>query len=274
MRVEFTKMHGIGNDFVLLDATGGALPLDARSVARLGDRHRGVGFDQLLVAERGAAAPVAMRVFNTDGTAAGQCGNGLRCFARFVRERGLVESDEFEVEVAGRPALVRLRDDGTVLARLAVPRHAPAEVPIVADARSACYSFEVDGERVEAGAVSVGNPHLVLLVDDLDRAPVARFGAALQASTRLPEGANVGFAQVVGRSRLRLRVFERGVGETQACGSGACAAVVCGRERGLLDAEVRVELPGGALEVRWDGEGEPVWMAGPTAKVFEGELDL
>jgi diaminopimelate epimerase len=274
MRVSFTKMHGIGNDFVLVDATDGAPALSPEDVRRIADRRRGVGCDQVLVAEAARGAPVAMRIYNADGSAAEQCGNGLRCFARFVRERGLVTCDEFEIEVGGARVLVRFGRATEVLARLAAPGLEPAEVPLKAASRAPVYVLEVDGDPVEVGAVSMGNPHLVLLVADIDKAPVHRLGPALQRQPCLPCSANVGFMQVVDRDRIRLRVFERGVGETEACGSGACAAVVSGRVRGLLDEEVSVELPGGTLMIRWKGEGEPVWMSGPTSKVFEGELEL
>lgn len=280
MLTRFMKMHGNGNDFVLLDNRDGSLPLDSRRVRALADRRFGIGCDQVLVAERpqSAHAPVAMRVFNADGGEAGQCGNGLRCFARFVRHLGVVTADDMAVETAGGVVRATLLGDDRVRASVGVPRFEPEDIPMAVSRRAPLYDLDL-GEAAEGGpvrvsALSVGNPHAVLQVADEAAAPVSRIGPAIQALSVFPEGVNVGFMAVVDRRRIRLRVFERGVGETLACGSGACAAVVAGRLLGLLDEQVTVTLPGGELTVDWRGEGEEVVMEGPTAVAFTGEVEL
>ena len=275
MRLHFSKMHGIGNDFVVADATRSPLP-DIDQVRLLADRREGVGCDQVLMAVRPSAAgrDLGVVIFNADGSRAEQCGNGMRCMAVFARERGLVASDEIAFETPGGCVLATIGDGGCVSVRMGVPRLEPGEIPIAASSRAASYGLDVDGEEIRFAAVSMGNPHAVVRVPDVATAPVARVGAALQAHPFFPEGVNVGFAQPLSRDRMRLRVVERGVGETRACGSGACAAVVAGRLCGDLDAGTRVELPGGTLDIRWDGEGEAVWMTGPTAWVFDAEIEL
>jgi len=276
MRVPFTKMHGNGNDFVLLDDRDGSLPLDAPRLRALADRRLGVGCDQVLVARApgDGAAPVAMAVYNADGGPARQCGNGLRCFAVYAHEAGMVRGERFAIATPSGVSQAQLLPHGRVRAGMGVPGLDPEQVPMLAAARAPVYRLALDGEVVEAGAVSMGNPHAVLLVDDVDRVPVARLGPAVQALAQFPQGVNVGFMQVLDRGRIRLRVFERGAGETLACGSGACAAVVSGAVRGLLDREVVVSLPGGDLDVAWQGEGHEVVMEGPTAMVFRGEVEL
>ena len=275
MRLRFSKMHGIGNDFVVADATRSPLP-DARQIRRLADRREGVGCDQVLmaVAPGDPGHDLGVVIFNADGSRAEQCGNGMRCMAVFARERGLVASDAIRFETPGGCVLATVEGGGAVRVRMGVPRLEPDEIPISASGRAASYRLDIGGEEVRFAAVSMGNPHAVVRVPDVAAAPVARLGAALQSHPFFPAGVNVGFAEPLARDLLRLRVFERGVGETRACGSGACAAVVAGRLSGTLDANTRVELPGGALEIRWDGEGEPVWMAGPAAWVFDAEIDL
>ncbi len=275
MRLRFSKMHGIGNDFVVADATRSPLP-EAGQVRRLADRREGVGCDQVLMAVPPTVPghDLGVAIFNADGSRAGQCGNGMRCMAVFARERGLVARDEIRFETPGGCVLATVEDGGSVRVRMGVPRLEPGEIPIAASCRAASYRLAVDGEEVRFAAVSMGNPHAVVRVPDVAAAPVARLGAALRSHPFFPRGVNVGFAEPLARDRLRLRVFERGVGETRACGSGACAAVVAGRLSGDLDADTRVELPGGALEVHWGGEGEAVWMTGPTAWVFDAEIEL
>ena len=275
MRLRFSKMHGIGNDFVVADATRSPLP-DAGQVRRLADRREGVGCDQVLMAVRPTdpCHDLGVVIFNADGSRAEQCGNGMRCMAVFARERGLVACDEIRFETPGGCVLARVGGGDSVRVRMGVPRLEPDEIPIAASCRAASYRLDIGGEEVRLAAVSMGNPHAVVRVPDVAAAPVARLGAALQSHPFFPEGVNVGFAEPLGRDRLRLRVFERGVGETRACGSGACAAVVAGRLSGELDADTRVELPGGTLEIRWGGEGEAVWMTGPTAWVFDSEIEL
>lgn len=275
MRLRFSKMHGIGNDFVVADATRWPLP-SAEQIRRLADRRTGVGCDQVLMAVRpdDAGCDLGVVIFNADGSRAGQCGNGMRCMAVFARERGLVASDEIAFETPGGAVLATIGDGGAVCVRMGAPRLDPEEIPIVAPRRAASYRLDVDGGEVRFAAVSMGNPHAVVRVPDVERAPVTRVGRALQAHSFFPESVNVGFAQLVSRDRLRLRVFERGAGETRACGSGACAAVVAGRLGGDLDASVRVELPGGTLRIEWEGEGGPVWLTGPTAWIFDAEIEL
>lgn len=278
MLIPFTKMHGNGNDFVLLDNRDRSLPLDPQRVRALAHRRFGIGCDQLLVAEppRNGRAPVAMRIFNADGGEAGQCGNGLRCFARFVRNLGVVTADSMAVETPGGEVSVTLLEGGRVRASVGVPRLEPGDVPMAVSRRQTLYELDLglESETLRVCALSVGNPHAVVQVAEADAAPVARLGPAIQALPVFPEGVNVGFMEVQDRGRIRLRVYERGVGETLACGSGACAAVVAGRLQGLLDERVTVVLPGGDLTVDWPGEGEEVVMEGPTAVAFTGEVEL
>ena len=275
MRLRFSKMHGIGNDFVVADATRSPLP-SVEQIRLLADRREGVGCDQVLMAIRpdDPRRDLGVVIFNADGSRAEHCGNGMRCMAVFARERGIVTSDEISFETPGGCVDATIQDGGTVSVRMGVPRLEPDEIPIASRRRAASYRLDVDGEEVRFAAVSMGNPHAVVPVLDVAVAPVTRVGPALQAHPFFPESVNVGFAQPLSSDRLRLRVFERGVGETRACGSGACAAVVAGRLNGDLDASTRVELPGGTLEVGWDGEGEAVWMTGPTAWVFDAEIEL
>lgn len=275
MHLRFSKMHGIGNDFVVVDATRSPLP-SAEQIRLLADRRTGVGCDQVLLAVRPVASghDLGVVIFNADGSRAEHCGNGIRCMAVFVRQRDLVASDEIAFETQGGSVLATIEGGGSVRVRMGIPRLEPDEIPIASPYRAADYALDVDGEEVRFAAVSMGNPHAVIRVPDVDGAPVARHGRALQTHPFFPEGVNVGFAQSLSRDRLRLRVFERGVGETRACGSGACAAVVASCLRGDTDADTQVDLPGGSLRIRWDGEGEPVWMTGPTAWVFDAEIDL
>lgn len=276
MRLEFTKMHGLGNDFMVIDLVTQRVRLTSEQVRTLADRHFGIGFDQLLIVEPPEHPEVDFRyrIFNADGSEVSQCGNGARCFARFVRERRLSRKDRLRVETASGIIELRIDGQGWVSVDMGVPRLVPTEIPFRAEAQATTYAVAVGGETVELCAVSMGNPHAVLLVDDVDTAPVERLGPLLERHERFPERVNVGFLQVVDRQNVRLRVYERGTGETLACGTGACAAVVAGRLRGLLDAEVRVTLPGGELDIRWGGEGQPVLMTGPATRVFDGVVRL
>lgn len=276
MQIPFTKMHGTGNDFVVFDAIHHALTLTPEKLRRLADRHTGVGCDQVLVVERPTrpGADFRYRIYNADGGEVEQCGNGARCFARFVRERGLSDKNELVVETLGGLIRPRIEADGQVTVNMGVPRFEPREVPFDAPARAVVYDIDVNGQRREVSVLSMGNPHAVQFVADVDTAPVPTEGPLIEHHPRFPKRVNAGFMQVVDRSTIRLRVYERGAGETLACGTGACAAVVAGRQRGLLDATVNVSLPGGRLRIAWAGEGEPVWMTGPAATVFEGTIDL
>ena len=274
--LRFTKMHGLGNDFMVVDAISQPLRLRAEMIRELADRRYGVGFDQLLVVEPPGLPDVDFRyrIFNADGSEVEQCGNAARCFARFVRDQRLTDKKLIRVQTAGGILELRMGKDGLVRVNMGEPRLEPAAVPFDAVAFAPVYSVDVGGLSVMLSAVSMGNPHAVLLVDDVDMAPVATLGPQLEQHPRFPARANVGFMQIVDRSHIRLRVFERGSGETLACGSGACAAVVAGRLRGLLEPQVEVELPGGRLIIEWQGLGSAVMMDGPVASVFEGQLRL
>lgn len=268
----FTKMHGLGNDFMVLDATRAPIDLDAGQIRRMADRHCGVGFDQLLLVEAPGRpdADFRYRIFNADGSAAGQCGNGARCFARFVIDHGLTDKQHLRVECPGGLIGLEVRDDGNVRIDMGAPGFLPAQIPFLAPAAAPTHVIDVAGAPVEISVVSMGNPHAVLFVASVDAAPVSTLGPALEAHPRFPERVNVGFAQVLAPDHLRLRVFERGAGETLACGTGACAAVAAGRQRGLLEARVRVTLPGGELQIEWPGAGAPILMQGPATRVYEG----
>jgi diaminopimelate epimerase len=276
MTLEFSKMHGLGNDFVVIDAINQNVALSPEQVRGLADRHRGIGFDQLLLVERPGApqADFRYRIFNADGGEVAQCGNGARCFMRFIHDQGLSEKRELLVETASGPLRLVREDDDQVTVNMGEPRLEPREIPFEAPARAVTYSLEIAGERLEVAAVSVGNPHAVTLVRDVDTAPVERLGPAIERHPRFPQGVNAGFMQIIDFEHIRLRVFERGVGETLACGSGACAAVVAGRLWDRLAARVKVALRGGDLVVSWAGRGYPVYLTGPATHVFRGRIDL
>lgn len=272
---EFTKMHGLGNDFVVLDGTCAPVQLDAASARHMADRRFGIGCDQILIVDppRSANADFGYRILNADGSESGQCGNGARCFGRFVREAGLTDKQCITVDIRDGQIVIEALDDGDFRVALGVPDFAPADIPLAGFERSADYTLnDVAGETVCFSAVAIGNPHAVIVVADVDRAPVARLGGALEHHDAFPERVNVGFMQIMARDHIRLRVFERGAGETLACGSGAAAAVVTGVASGALDARVRVDLPGGTIRIEWAGPGEPVWLIGPATRVFQGKL--
>ncbi|WP_097462044.1 diaminopimelate epimerase [Mangrovitalea sediminis] len=272
--LRFTKMHGLGNDFIVIDGVTQPFRLQPEQIRQLGDRHFGIGFDQLLVVEPPGLPDVDFRyrIFNADGGEVEQCGNGARCFARFVRDQHLTNKRVLRVETRSGVIELKVTREGRVIVDMGVPRLEPAEVPFVADRRAVTYCVEDAGETFELSAISMGNPHGVLLVDDVDTAPVQTVGPRLEHHSRFPERANIGFMQVLSPQKVRLRVFERGVGETLACGTGACAAVVAGCLRGLLEGRVEVQLPGGSLWIEWRGEGAPVMMEGPASRVFEGQV--
>jgi diaminopimelate epimerase len=270
--LRFTKMQGLGNDFVVVDATRAPFTLQPAEIRELADRRFGVGCDQVLVVEPPReAADFRYRIFNADGGEVEQCGNGARCFVVFARARGLTDKREIRVETAGGLIVPRVEDDGEVSVDMGVPRFRAAELPFSGGSGAAVEPLDVDGTRVQISAVSMGNPHAVQIVDDIDAAPVATQGPGIEHHPRFPQRVNAGFMQVVDRATIRLRVYERGAGETLACGTGACAAVVAGRRRGLLDECVRVITRGGDLTIRWPGGSSPVVMKGPAGIVFEGE---
>lgn len=276
MKLVFTKMHGAGNDFVVIDGVTQAVNLNTNQLRRLADRHRGIGCDQILMVTPPDSPDADFRyhVFNADGSRAGQCGNGARCVGRFLREKRLTRQREILLQTDDDSLALSLTEDGRVFAGLGAPRFAPREVPFQADETQDQYTLDVQGQSLSIGALSMGNPHAILMVDDCDAAPVSTLGPLLEAHTRFPERVNVGFMQVQSRGEVKLRVFERGVGETDACGSGACAAAVHGMKLGLLDEEVLVSLPGGKLSVSWPSMGDRVWLGGPTATVFNGTVTL
>ncbi len=276
MKLSFTKMQGAGNDFVVLDGVRRALALAPDQYRALADRHFGVGCDQILLVEPATRPDTDFRyrIFNADGGEVQQCGNGARCFVRFVHEQGLTPKREIRVETAAGLIVPRLEDDGRVTVDMGPPRFAPADIPFAAPARQTTYELDVAGRVLEISALSMGNPHAVWLVDDVDGAPVAELGPRIEHHPRFPERVNVGFLQVLRRDEVRLRVFERGSGETLACGTGACAAAVAGMNRGLLDADVLVHARGGDLTIRWAGEGHSVFLTGPAVTVFQGEIEI
>jgi diaminopimelate epimerase len=274
--INFTKMHGLGNDFIVIDAINQAINLSPEQIRFLSDRHFGVGFDQLLLVEKpeNANAGFKYRIFNADGSEVAQCGNGARCFARFVREKGLFAGDEITVDTDSGQLVLTFTDNGLVTVNMGIPKHKPTEIPLLANEEAQTYSVEINGILVEFGAVSMGNPHAVILVDDVTIAPVAKLGKLLESHPLFPERANIGFMQLISRRHIKLRVYERGAGETLACGSGACGAVVVGIEQGLLDNDVTVDLTGGQLAINWAGRGQPVYMTGSATTVFDGKISL
>lgn len=278
MRIHFSKMHGLGNDFVVIDALRQKLDLSPEQARFLANRRLGVGCDQVLLVEAPAdpeRAAFRYRIFNADGSEVEQCGNGARCFALFVREQGLTELSRIPVETRAGLILLQVENDGQVTVNMGIPRTRPEEIPFLADAPAIIHALEVDRQTLNVCVVSMGNPHAVLRVDDVHTAAVETLGPAIEVHPRFPKRVNVGFMQVVSPTHIRLRVFERGSGETLACGTGACAAVVAGRRQGLLAERVDVDLPGGRLVIQWQGDaGDPVWMTGPAQTVFKGTIDL
>ncbi len=274
--IHFTKMHGLGNDFVVIDAINQAINLSPEQIRFMSDRHFGIGFDQLLLVENPVSsnADFKYRIFNADGSEVAQCGNGARCFARFVRDKQLSSKNEICVDTNAGQLLLCFDADGLITVNMGVPRHQPSEIPLLAEQEALVYSVLVTGQEYQFGAVSMGNPHAVIRVDDVTTAPVAELGKALESYMLFPERANIGFMQIVNSHLIKLRVYERGAAETLACGSGACAAVVTGIEQKLLDSPVVVELAGGKLSISWAGRKEPVWMTGAAVAVFDGMIAL
>ena len=276
MKIKFTKMHGLGNDFVVLDAIHQSFVPTAAQARFLADRHFGIGCDQVLVVEAPTQPGVDFRyrIFNAAGSEVEQCGNGARCFARFIHDRGLAEKREIRVETKSGIIAPRLEDDGRVTVDMGVPRLSPDEVPFESDRLDVVQPLQVNDKSFDITAVSMGNPHAVQVVVDVDEFPVGRYGPLIEAHPRFPRRVNAGFMEIIDRRAIRLRVYERGAGETLACGTGACAAVVAGILRGLLDSPVRVETRGGALSIAWAGPNKSVMMTGPAVTVFEGEATL
>ena len=275
-RVRFTKMHGLGNDFVVIDAVTEPFEPTTEQVRALADRNFGVGCDQLLLVEppRNEETDFRYRIWNADGGEVEQCGNGARCFARFVHDKGLSEKEEVAVETASGTILLKREPNGWVTVNMGAPVLDPQAIPFTADTQAQQYSLDVEGETYSVGAVSMGNPHVVVTVDKLTDEVVEQLGPKLESHSRFPQRVNVGFMQIMSRSEIKLRVYERGAGETLACGTGTCAAVVAGILQGKLDHEVKATLLGGELSIRWEGGESPVMMTGPAESVFEGVIEL
>jgi diaminopimelate epimerase len=276
MLLSFTKMHGLGNDFVVFDAVRQRVALSPADIRKLADRRFGIGCDQVLLVESAGEGGIDFRyrIFNADGGEVEQCGNGARCFARFVREKGLTDKTEIVVSTLSGVIRLYVEPNGEVRVNMGEPEFEPARVPFEASEKRIVYTLETGGCARNVSVLSMGNPHAVQIVDDVETAPVESEGPLIERHARFPKGVNAGYLQVLDRRHVRVRVYERGAGETLACGTGACAAVVAGRIQGLLDDEVEVELRGGRLRVAWEGEGQPVWMTGPAATVFEGRIDI
>jgi diaminopimelate epimerase len=276
MRVAFTKMHGVGNDFVVFDAPPPSSLLEPAALRALADRRTGVGFDQALVLEapRRADTAVYYRVFNADGDEVEQCGNGARCIAALLHRRGASRAGAVVLDSPSGLVAARVAADSSVSVDMGVPNFDPRSLPFEAPAEADPYPLEVEGRTLSIGAVSLGNPHAVLTVESVDSAPVATLGPAIERHPRFPRRVNAGFLEIVDRTHLKLRVYERGAGETLACGTGACAAAAIARRRGLIDPQVRVEVRGGELRVNWAGRGEHIWLSGPAEVSFEGHLEV
>ncbi|WP_278362773.1 diaminopimelate epimerase [Acinetobacter schindleri] len=276
MLLEFTKMHGLGNDFMVVDLISQRAYLDTLTIQRLANRNFGIGFDQLLIVEPPdvPSADFKYRIFNADGSEVEQCGNGVRCFARFVHERQLTTKTKIKVQTKSGIVEPELGANGWVRVNMGYPKFLPQEIPFLADEPDNLYDIDLaEGEKLKIDVVNMGNPHAVTVVPDVINADVARIGPQVESHARFPARVNAGFMQIIDEKHARLRVYERGVGETLACGTGACAAAVSGMRRGLLANNVEIELAGGKLQIEWV-EGDVVWMTGPTATVYEGRLDL
>ena len=276
MKLSFSKMHGAGNDFVVIDGVTQVVELTAAHIKRIADRRRGIGCDQvlLLTAPDNPDADFRYSIFNADGSRAGQCGNGARCVGRFLREKKLTRQRELTLLTDGESLSLSIAEDGRVFAGLAAPNFNPESVPFSVAEMAAQYQLEVQGQKLSIGVLSMGNPHAILMVDDCDSAPVTTLGPLIESHERFPDRVNVCFLQVNSPTEAKLRVYERGVGETEACGSGACAAAVHGIQLGLLESDVTMQLPGGKLTVSWAGGSNTVWLGGPTASVFDGTISM
>ncbi len=274
--MQFSKMHGLGNDFMVVDGVTQNVFLNEEIIRKLSDRHRGVGFDQLLLVEPPYDPELDFhyRIFNADGSEVAQCGNGARCFARFVTLKGLTNKPEIKVSTVKGKMVLSLKEDGNVRVNMGEPVWEPSQIPMNANKFEKNYILRTELQTVIGGAVSMGNPHFVLQVDDINTAPVNELGPLLERHERFPERANIGFMQVLNRHHIKLRVFERGAGETQACGSGACGAVAIGIMQGALDSKVQVDLPGGSLWIEWAGEGNPLYMTGDAEHIYDGLVKI
>lgn len=276
MIIKFSKMHGLGNDFMVIDGINQSISLTGRQISLWADRRFGIGFDQLLLVEKAHSqgALFKYRIFNADGGEVAQCGNGARCFARFVREKGLTDQTIIPVETNTGLLQLKIIDDTLVEVNMGIPDFEPANIPLDADSRTDRYQLDISGQVVEFSALSIGNPHAVIVVENVDSADLEHIGPALESHPFFPQRVNVGFMQIINRNEFKLRVYERGVGETQACGSGACAAMAAANLLNLIDSSATAHLIGGQLQLSWQGEGKPVIMTGSTAQVYEGKIEL
>ncbi len=275
MKLRFTKMHGLGNDFVVFDAIHQTVSLSTKQLRYIADRHFGIGCDQILLVEKASEqADFRYRIFNADGGEVEQCGNGARCFVRYVHDHQLTNKCEIRVETLSGVITPKLEENGEVSVNMGIPQFEPADIPFVADNVSSTYLLNIDNAPIEISTVSMGNPHAVRLVEDVEQAPVQSEGAIIEIHPRFPNRVNVGYMQIIDRHDIKLRVYERGSGETLACGTGACAAVVAGINRNMLAENVKVQTRGGDLLICWKGGDHPVWMTGSATTVFEGEIDL
>jgi len=276
MEIQFTKMHGLGNDFVVIDSFAQEIQLSAEQVRLIADRHFGIGCDQLLLLAPSDKEGVDVRylIYNADGGEVSQCGNGARCVAAYLRENGLVDGDTITAETREGIISMTMEEDDLVRVNMGIPKLAAADIPIASQEDADQYQLVLSDTEITFSAVSMGNPHAVIVVDDVSSAPVLTMGPEVQQKTFFPEGVNVGFMQIIDSGHIKLRVYERGAGETLACGSGACAAVVAGCINSSLNQEVDVALPGGHLLIGWAGQGEPVWMTGPATFVYRGQISL
>lgn len=274
MTLRFTKMHGLGNDFILVDATQEPWHLSSEAIRRLANRHTGIGFDQLLVLEPATKShyDFGYRIFNADGGEVNQCGNGARCLAHYIFKEGLTTQTSVRIATSSSIMELSLESDGQITVDMGIPQFTPEKIPLIVPREQLQYTLGVAGEKISFGAVSMGNPHIVIIVPDISSAPVSKIGEPLQNHRAFPQQINVGFMQILSRDHIRLRVFERGVGETQACGSGACAAVAIGRVNNLLDEKVKVDLLGGRLLIKWASKLGSLYMTGPAQAVFRGEV--
>ena len=275
MKYKFTKMHGLGNDFVLIDCVNQSVNLSLDQLRNIANRRIGIGCDQILLIERTESdADFRYRIFNSDGGEVEQCGNGARCLVSYVYDKGMIQKKEISVETLGGIIFPKLEINGEVTVNMGTPKFEPEKIPFIADKRMLTYLLEVNEKQIEFSILSMGNPHAVQVVEDINQSPVLAEGSLIESHSHFPKHVNAGYMQIVNREHINLRVYERGAGETLSCGTGACAAVVAGITRGLLDSRVTVSTTGGNLSICWEGDNNPVWMTGPTVSVFDGEIEL
>ena len=275
MKYKFTKMHGLGNDFVLIDSVNQSVNLSLEQLRNIANRRLGIGCDQILLIERTESdADFRYRIFNSDGGEVEQCGNGARCLVSYVYDKGMIQKKEISVETLGGIIFSKLEINGEVTVNMGTPKFEPEKIPFIADKRMLTYLLEVNEKQIEFSILSMGNPHAVQIVEDINQSPVLSEGSLIESHSRFPKHVNAGYMQIVNREHINLRVYERGAGETLSCGTGACAAVVAGITRGLLDSKVTVRTTGGNLSICWEGGNNPVWMTGPAISVFDGEIEL